>query len=97
MVTYVLRLYIAGQTSQSQRAIDNLHSICEQMLGAEHDVTVIDVLENPSAAEADKILATPTLVRLSPGPIRKIIGDLSDLDKVLTCLEIGRFNGGMDC
>lgn len=95
MVKYVLRLYITGRTNQSQRAVDNLRTICEQNLGNEHDVTVVDVLENPTAAEYDKILATPTLVRRSPEPVRKIIGDLSDREKVLASLDLARFNGGV--
>jgi len=95
MVKYVLRLYISGRTNQSQRAVDNLRSICEQVLGSEHDVAIIDVLENPLEAELDKIFATPTLVRRSPEPVRKIIGDLSDRDKVLASLDIPRFNGGV--
>lgn len=93
MVKYVLRLYITGRTQQSLRALDNLQEICEHVLGKDHDVTVIDVLENPTAAEKEKILATPTLVRRSPEPVRKIIGDLSDRDKVLAGLDVSRFHG----
>ena len=90
MVSYKLRLYITGRTQQSQRAIDNLREICESVLHGQHDVSIIDVLENPVAAENEKILATPTLVRKYPEPVRKIIGDLSDREKVLSSLDVAK-------
>ena len=88
MRTYVLRLYITGRTAQSDAAISNLRRICEQDLEAEYELEVIDVLERPQLAEDEKILATPTLVRELPPPIRRIVGDLSDHEKVLLGLDI---------
>lgn len=85
---YRLRLYITGRTPYSQRAIANLHEICERELLGRCDVEIVDVLENPDAAEEDKILATPTLVRKLPEPVRKIIGDLSDMEKVYIGLDV---------
>ena len=83
-----LRLYITGRTPQSQRAIRNLKVICEAELKGEYEVEVLDVLEHPQLAESEKILATPTLVKHLPEPVRKIIGDLSDRDKVLLGLDL---------
>ena len=87
-MTYKLRLFITGRTPHSIRALDNLKEICESELKGQYQVEVIDVLENPGLADADKILATPTLVRRLPEPVRKIIGDLSDREKVLLGLDI---------
>jgi len=84
----ILRLYITGRTAQSDAAIVNLRRICEQDLGAEYELEVIDILEHPQRAEDGKILATPTVVREFPLPIRKYVGDLSDRNKVLLDLEI---------
>ena len=85
---YVLRLYITGKTSHSLQAINNLETLCETELQGEYEIEVIDVLENPQLAEDQKILATPTLVRKLPVPLRKIIGDLSDRQKVLFGLDL---------
>ena len=85
---YHLRLYITGRTSNSRRAIDNLKQICEADLDTAYNVEVIDILEHPQLAEDEKILATPTLVRQLPPPVRKIIGDLSDRDRVLLGLDL---------
>ena len=94
MTKFKLRLYITGRTSQSQRAIDNLRTLCERDLQGAYEVDVIDVLEHPAMAEKEKILATPTLVKRLPEPVRKIIGDLSDRDKVLVGLDIERLAEG---
>ncbi len=88
MLKFKLRLFITGRTPQSQRAIDNLRDICETEIQDGYEVEVIDVLEHPGLAEKDKILATPTLVKRLPEPIRKIIGDLSDREKVLLGLNV---------
>lgn len=88
MSKFKLRLYVTGRTQQSQRAIDNLRTICEADLKGDYEVDVIDVLEHPSLAENEKILATPTLVKRLPEPVRKIIGDLSDREKVLLGLDL---------
>lgn len=85
---YVLRLYITGHTTRSNRAIVNLQDICERELGGQYRMEVIDVLERPQLAEDERILATPTLIKQLPPPIRRIIGDLSDTDRVLLGLDL---------
>lgn len=92
MTRFKLRLYITGVTPQSQRALDNLRVICDEELAGLYEVEVIDVLEHPVLAEKDKILATPTLVKQLPEPVRKIIGDLSDREKVLLGLDLERLD-----
>lgn len=86
--TYWLRLYVAGQTPRSVRAIENLRRVCEEHLAGEYSIELIDLLENPARARADEIIAVPTLVRRLPPPIRKIIGDLSDTERVLVGLHL---------
>lgn len=88
MHKYLLKLYITGQTPRSQRAIANLRRICEEDLHGEYEMVIIDVLERPQLAEDEKILATPTLVKELPVPIRRIIGDLSDSERVLLGLDL---------
>lgn len=88
MNQYILKLYISGSSPRAQAAIANLERICEQDLAGRYTLEIIDVLENPGAAEMDKILATPTLVKRLPPPLRRVIGDLSDKDKVLLGLEV---------
>lgn len=83
-----LRLYIAGETSRSIAAAANLDNICRQYLGANYQVEVIDLLKNPHLAAGDQILAVPTLVRRLPPPLKKIIGDLSDVERVLVGLDL---------
>lgn len=85
---YKLKLYVTGQTPNSQRAIKNLESILANELKGMYELDVIDVLKNPHLAEQEKILATPTLSRVLPLPIRRIIGDLSNKEKVLLGLDI---------
>ena len=85
---YILRLYVAGQTSKSLAAFANLKKICEEHLCGRYSIEVIDLLENPRLAKGDQILAIPTLVRKLPTPIRKIIGDLSNTDRVLVGLDL---------
>ena len=94
MTKFKLRLYITGRTSQSQRAIDNLRAICEAELAGVYEVDVIDVLEHPALAEREKILATPTLVKRLPEPVRRIIGDLSDRERVLLGLDLEQVEKG---
>lgn len=86
--TYVLKLYVAGNTPNSARALKTLKSILEQDFQGVYALKVIDVLKNPQLAEEDKILATPTLSKVLPLPVRKIIGDLSDREKVLIGLDL---------
>ena len=83
-----LRLYVAGQTPRSITAFRNLKNICEEYLKGEYYIEVIDLMENPTLARGDQILAVPTLVRKLPQPIRKIIGDLSNTERVLVGLDI---------
>jgi circadian clock protein KaiB len=86
--TFDLRLYVAGQSPRSVRALDNLRQVCDEHLAGRYRVEVIDLLENPALARGDEIVAVPTLVRKLPEPIRKIIGDLSDHDRVLVGLQV---------
>lgn len=83
-----LRLYVAGKTPNSVRALQNLRDICESELEGRYDIEVIDLLETPERAAADQILAVPTLVRRAPLPMRRIIGDLSVTERVLTGLDL---------
>jgi len=85
---FLLRLYVAGQTGKSIAAFANLKRICEEQLKGRYEIEVIDLLENPSLAMEDQIVAIPTLVRKLPPPIRKIIGDLSDTERVLVGLDM---------
>jgi circadian clock protein KaiB len=86
--TWELRLYVAGQTPKSVTAVANLRKYCEQHLKGRYKLEVIDLLVSPQLAEGDQILAIPTLVRKVPEPIRKIIGDLSNEEKVLVGLDV---------
>jgi circadian clock protein KaiB len=86
--TYILRLYVAGQTPKSMTAFDNLKKICEEYLEGRYQIQVVDLLESPQLASGDQILAIPTLVRRLPLPIRKIIGDLSNTERVLIGLDL---------
>ena len=83
-----LRLYVAGQTAKSTAALDNLKRMCETHLAGRYTIEVIDLLVNPRLAAGDQILAVPTLVRKFPEPIRKIIGDLSNEERVLVGLDV---------
>jgi circadian clock protein KaiB len=85
---YLLRLFVTGTSSRTGTAIANLRRICEQELGGQYDLEIIDVLEFPDVAEDEKILATPTLIKSLPLPLRRVIGDLSDKEKVLLGLEV---------
>ena len=86
--TYVLRLYIAGQTPRSVAALANLKEICEEHLAGRYTLQVVDLLKNPQLARGDQILAIPTLVRSLPLPMRRIIGDLSNTERVLVGLDL---------
>jgi circadian clock protein KaiB len=83
-----LRLYVAGQTQKSITAFANLKKICEEHLAGKYRIEVIDLLKNPRLAKGDQIIAIPTLVRKLPEPIKKIIGDLADTERVLVGLDI---------
>lgn len=83
-----LRLYVAGQTAKSNAALANLERLCKTHLAGRYEIEVIDLLTNPRLAAGDQILAVPTLVRKLPAPIKKIIGDLSNDDRVLVGLDV---------
>jgi len=87
-VRFQLRLYVAGQTAKSRAALANLQRICETHLAGQYRIEVIDLTKTPQLAAGDQILAVPTLVRLLPEPIKKIIGDLSNEERVLVGLDI---------
>ncbi len=83
-----LRLYVAGQTPKAVRAFANLRTICDEHLAGRYTIEVIDLLENPQLGRGDQILALPTLVRKLPTPIKRIIGDLSNVERVLVGLDL---------
>lgn len=83
-----LRLYVAGRTPKSVTALKNLRRICEEHMQGRYRIEIIDLLEKPTLAQGDQILAIPTLVRKLPSPMRKIIGDLSNTDRVLVGLDL---------
>lgn len=85
---WVLRLYTAGQTPRSLAAYKNLKRICEEHLPGRYEIEVIDLLQNPRLAKEDEIVAIPTLVRKLPDPLRKVIGDLSDVNRTLVGLQL---------
>jgi len=85
---YILRLYVAGRTPKSLLAIANLNKICEEHLVGRYKIEVVDLMENPQLARDEQILAIPTLVRKLPSPMRKIIGDLSNTERVLVGLDL---------
>lgn len=85
---YLLRLYVTGTSPRTGVAVANLQRICQEELEGRYELEIIDVLEHPQAAEDARILATPTLIKQLPPPLRRVIGDLSDKDKVLLGLEV---------
>lgn len=85
---YILKLYVTGSSPRAEQAIANLRRICEEDLSGEYALEIIDVIEQPEAAERDKVLATPTLIKQLPPPLRRVIGDLSDREKVILGLEL---------
>jgi circadian clock protein KaiB len=85
---WILRLYVAGQTPKSLAALANLKKICEEHLAGKYSIEVVDLLKNPQLAQGHQIVAVPTLVRELPPPLRKIIGDLSDTERVLVGLDV---------
>ncbi len=91
---YCLRLFITGSTPRSIRAIENMRRICEEKLKGQYSLEVIDVYQNPEATKAMQIVATPTLVKMLPEPLRRVIGDLSDEKRVLAGLHIAPVKPG---
>jgi len=90
---YVLRLYVTGMTPKSTRAISNLKKICEEHLGGRYDLQVIDIYQQPTLAKGEQIVATPTLIKKLPLPLRKLIGDMSNTEKILLGLDMKKRNG----
>lgn len=90
MTTFAFRLYVAGQTERSQAAEANLRVVCESLLPGGYDLEVIDAVEQPGLAEEQRILATPTVLRLAPPPQRRVIGDLSDHRRTARALGLPR-------
>lgn len=88
MIEYRLKLFITGNTARSTQAVANLQRICETILPGRVEVEIVDVLEDPQQAEGERILATPTLIKKAPMPMRRIIGDLSDTARVLQGLDL---------
>jgi circadian clock protein KaiB len=86
---YVLRLYVAGNTLRSMRAIQMLKKICEQYLEGRYEIEIIDIYQQPEVLGKDHVLAVPTLIKELPPPLQKLIGDLTNLDKVVIALDIG--------
>ncbi len=91
--TWNLRLYVAGQTPKSITAFANLKKICEEHLAGKYHIEVVDLLKNPQLAKGDQIVAIPTLVRKLPEPLKKIIGDLANTERVLVGLDIRSVSG----
>src|SRR6476646_9527790 len=85
---WVLRLYVAGKTPRCEAAEENLREVCEEYLAGRYSIEVVDLLQNPTLAQGDQILAVPTLVRKLPTPVRRIIGDLSNTERVLVGLDL---------
>jgi circadian clock protein KaiB len=85
---YLLRLFITGTTSRSSRAIANLRRVCEERLRGEYDLEVVDIYQHPAAAQEHQILAAPTLIKMLPLPLRRIIGDLANEERVLVGLGL---------
>ena len=87
-MTYLLKLYVAGKGARAEAAIANLRQLCDNELRGRYELEVIDVLESPERAEQAKILATPTLIKHLPPPLRRVIGDLTDKEKLLLGLDV---------
>jgi circadian clock protein KaiB len=85
---YLLRLFVTGTTPRSARAIENIRAICERKLHGRYDLEVIDIYQHPEQARPEQVIVTPTLVKKLPLPVRKLIGDLSDEERVLVGLDI---------
>jgi circadian clock protein KaiB len=85
---YVLRLYITGMTPNSKKAVENVKTICEQYLKGKYELEVIDIYQQPALAQGEQIIAVPTLIKKLPGPLRRLIGDMSNTEKVLMGLDL---------
>ncbi len=86
--TYTLRLYVTGMTSHSSRAIENIQKICEEYLQGRYELEIVDIYQHPSLAQGEQIIAAPTLIKKLPTPLRRLVGDFSDKEKVLLGLDL---------
>lgn len=86
--SYVLRLYVTGNTPRSAQAIANVHALCEEYLAGRYDLQVIDIYQQPTEAKAQQIIAAPTLIKSEPSPPKRLIGDLSNRDRVIVGLDL---------
>ncbi len=93
---FLLKLFITGHTPQAERAIKNINTICKNELNEKYHIEIINILENPQLAEDERILATPTLIKVLPEPLRRVIGDLSNTEKVLLGLDLVAINKSSD-
>jgi len=93
---YVLKLYVTGSTSKSAKAIQNIRRLCDENLSGRYDLEVIDIHQQPALAGREQIIAAPTLIKKLPTPLRKFVGDLSDLGKVLAGLNVQRISPGQN-
>jgi circadian clock protein KaiB len=91
---YILRLYVTGGTLSSLRAIAKVRAVCDELLAGRYQLQVIDIYQQPALAAGDQITVAPTLVRRAPGPLRKLMGDLSDRERILAGLELQAAAGG---
>ncbi|MCH1866898.1 circadian clock KaiB family protein [Nocardioides sp. CFH 31398] len=87
--SFHLRLYVAGQTPRSALAQANLYALCEARLPGRHHIEIVDLMDEPARARTDGVIAVPTLIRVSPTPVRRVVGDLSDTARLLAGLELG--------
>ncbi len=85
---YLLRLYITGMTARSTRAIENIRAVCEEHLKGHYELEIIDIYQHPNLAEGEQIIAAPTLIKKLPVPLRRMVGDLSDKERVLLGLDL---------
>lgn len=92
--TYLLRLYVTGSTPQSVRAIENIKKICEEYLKGRYELEVVDLYQNPGLANGEQIIAAPTLIKKLPQPLKRIIGDLSNKERVLVGLDLREIDEG---
>jgi len=96
MSSYRFRLFVTGETGRSHQAADNLRELCETRVAGLYELEVIDVLDHPERAEEDKIIATPTVIRLVPLPLKRVIGDLSDLELAAMAFDLPDNRGAPD-
>ncbi len=92
MSKYLLKLYVTNMTPKIEASVGKLREVCDRELDGEYDFTIINILENPQLAEGDRVLATPTLIKELPAPVKRIIGDISNTEKVLIGLDLQKSN-----